>query len=163
MRLRYFSFALIVFLVAGLDQLTKYLAVERLTGADPVVIIPDFFNLVLVYNFGAAFGMFNNHSTSWQTWLFILATLLAVVIVLHLLRTLPPGRLYTLALGLILGGALGNLVDRIRSRAVVDFLDFYMGDWHWPAFNVADIAICAGAALAIILLWRTPARCKIQR
>ena len=113
-------------------------------------------DLVNIRNRGAAFGFLNRSDIEWQFWLFLLATLAAVTAIILLVRSSPEQPWLFRALGLVMGGALGNLVDRLRFRAVVDFLDIYVGDWHWPAFNVADMAICAGAGLACILLWRQP-------
>ncbi|HIU17246.1 MAG TPA: signal peptidase II [Candidatus Avidesulfovibrio excrementigallinarum] len=155
---RGYRFAFLIgVIVILLDQFTKHLAMTRIPLTDPVSVIPGLFNLVNIRNRGAAFGFLNRSDIDWQIWLFAGATALAVGAILMLIRTWPrySPALYT-GLGLVLGGALGNLIDRIRFRAVVDFLDFYIGDWHWPAFNVADIAICVGAMLACLLLWRAP-------
>lgn len=136
--------------VVVLDQLTKFQVQKHLKLYTTTEIIPGFFNLVHTLNKGAAFGFLNRPDTSWQTYFFIAATALAVVIVLNLLSKAEPGaKLFVTALGLILGGALGNLIDRIRTGQVVDFLEFYMGSLVWPAFNVADIAITCGS-LALI-------------
>lgn len=144
-------------IVIVLDQLTKYLAMTHIPMTGSISVIPGFFDLVNIRNRGAAFGFLNRSDIDWQIWLFGGATLLAAGAILALIRSWPRYSpvLYT-GLGLVLGGALGNLIDRIRFRAVVDFLNFYIGDWHWPAFNVADIAICVGALLACLLLWRAP-------
>ena len=144
-------------IVIVLDQLTKYLAMTHIPMTEPIAVIPGFFNLVNIRNRGAAFGFLNRSDIDWQVWLFAGATMLAIGAIWALIRSWPrySPALYT-GLGLVLGGALGNMIDRIRFRAVVDFLDFYIADWHWPAFNVADIAICVGALLACLLLWHTP-------
>ncbi len=141
-----------------LDQAAKLLALKHLAGTPPVEIIPGFFNLVLVYNRGAAFGFLNDPTIDWQFWLFLVATIFGCALVVYLMRKTPPSRILTLGLAGILGGALGNLIDRVRYRAVVDFLDFYHGEWHWPAFNVADIGICVGAGLVFIMLWQNERR-----
>ncbi len=156
MRPRYFLFIIITACVLALDLITKHLALTRLSANTTVEVIPNFFNLILVHNSGAAFGLFNNPDTSWQIWLFLAVTVLTMGIILHLLRTLGGGALTVVSLALIMGGAFGNLIDRVRYQAVVDFLDFYWGTWHWPAFNVADIAICVGAGLTVLILWRKP-------
>ena len=127
---RYILFFSTSVAVILLDQLTKWLALSHLTGSPGVSIIPDFFNLVLVHNSGAAFGIFNNPDTTWQIWLFLIITLATMVIILHLLKTMPYNRWSFIGLALIMGGAFGNLVDRIRYKAVVDFLDFYVGSCH---------------------------------
>ena len=136
--------------VAVLDQLTKFQVQKHLPLYASREVLPGFFNLVHTLNKGAAFGFLNDPGTSWQTYFFIAVTALAVVIVLNLLgKSQNEPRLFVVSLGLILGGALGNLVDRVRLGEVVDFLDFYVGSYHWPAFNVADIAITLGS-LALI-------------
>jgi signal peptidase II len=135
-------------LVLALDQITKWKVTSSLAPWE-VVPLTDFFSLVNVRNRGAAFGFLNDPGISWQFWLFCAATLLALgIICLIVKRARPEERLLFCALGGISGGALGNLADRVRFRAVVDFLDLHYLDWHWPAFNVADMAICAGAFAA---------------
>lgn len=149
--------------VVALDQLTKWWAMTTIPGRQSIPVIPGFFDLVNIRNRGAAFGFLNRSDIEWQFWLFLTATCVAAGAILALVRSAPrhDPLLFT-GLGLVLGGALGNLVDRLRFRAVVDFLDFYVGEWHWPAFNVADMAICTGAFLACIAMYkagpeRTPA------
>lgn len=139
-----------------LDQLTKFWVLAAIPEHKPVTVIPGLLDLVNIRNRGAAFGFLNSPDIDWQFWLFLPATLAAVVAIILLVRTAQEQPWLFRALGLVMGGALGNLVDRIRFRAVVDFLDIYVGDWHWPAFNVADMAICLGAGLACLLLWKTP-------
>ena len=140
--------------VLALDQLTKLWIVKNLTLTSELPVIPGFFSIVSVRNRGAAFGFLNRADIDWQFWLFLLATLLACGLILGMARTARYSRALFVGFGLMLGGAVGNLIDRIRLRAVIDFLDFYVGAWHWPAFNVADAAICIGALLAAIALWR---------
>ena len=163
MRSRYILFLTISLIVLALDLITKKLALENLANSPPVEIIPGFFNLVLVFNSGAAFGIFNDPNSTWQIWLFLAVTLITVCIIIYLLKSMVNDRLSFLGLALIMGGALGNLVDRVRYQAVVDFLDFYIGNWHWPAFNVADIGICVGAGLVIAALWAKPGMKKKKR
>lgn len=135
-----------------LDQLTKKIAVENIPAWRSIPVIDGFFNLVHVQNRGAAFGFLNRSDIEWQFWLFSAFTLLAVGLVLYMLRGLKaPGIWSMSAFGAILGGALGNFIDRLRFRHVIDFLDFYLGEMHWPAFNVADIAICYGVGMFAIL------------
>jgi signal peptidase II len=137
--------------VTILDQATKLQIQKHLTLFTSVEVIPGFFNLVHTLNRGAAFGFLNNPDTSWQTYFFIGATALAVTIIFNLLSKASPGdKLLICSLGLILGGAIGNLIDRVRTGEVIDFLDFVIASYHWPAFNVADIAISCGS-LALIL------------
>ena len=150
---RLLAFLALIWLL--LDQGTKQLAVKHLADVPPKVVIPDLFSLVLVHNRGAAFGFLNDPNIDWQFWLFLVATIVGCGLILYLMRSLPPSRILTVGLAGIMGGALGNLIDRVRFRAVVDFLDFYYGDWHWPAFNVADIGICLGAGLVLIIMWKS--------
>lgn len=133
--------------VVVLDQLTKYAAVAALAGKAPVEVTP-FFNLVLVYNRGAAFSFLAGMG-GWQREFFIGIALAASVWIVYLLRRYPQQVLFCLALSLVLGGAIGNVIDRVNIGAVTDFLDFHAWGWHWPAFNVADSAITCGAALLI--------------
>ena len=118
-------------------------------------VIPDFFNIVYVLNRGAAFGFLNRSDIRWQTYFFFAATALAVLIINHLLRLARnEDRLLVTGLGLILGGALGNLIDRIKTGEVIDFLDFYWRSYHWPAFNAADIAIFLGSMGLLVAFYR---------
>ena len=131
------------------DQLTKLAAVSWIDPGSSVELAP-MLDLVLAYNTGAAFSLLAT-ADGWQRWLFIGIALLISAFIIHWLRDLPPGTRWTpLALSLVLGGAVGNIVDRLRIGAVVDFIDVHVGDWHWPAFNVADSAICIGAVLLVL-------------
>ena len=135
-------------LVVVADQLTK-LAVLGAFAPGEVLPVTGFFNMVLVYNPGAAFS-FLAGAGGWQKWFFLALAFLISGWIIATLRRHPEQRLLSAALSLILGGALGNVIDRFAYGAVVDFLDFYVGGWHWPAFNVADSAICIGA---VLLIW----------
>jgi len=136
-------------LVVVLDQATKKLAVVYLAG-HPAVDVTPFFDLVLVYNTGAAFG-FLNDASGWQNALFILVALLVSAVILVMVRRLAAHEtLAAVALLLILGAAAGNLVDRVLYGYVTDFVDLYYGSWHWPAFNIADSAISIGAVLLVL-------------
>ncbi len=134
--------------VVLIDQVTK-LWVGHGFGYGESKTVTDFFNLVLVYNSGAAFS-FLSDAGGWQRWLLSAVAVAASVWIIWLLSRHAHQRLFSCALALILGGALGNLVDRVMYGYVVDFLDFYWGAHHFPAFNVADSAVSCGAAL---LLW----------
>jgi len=139
--------------VVIVDQMTKIAAVAWLDPGSSVELIPTL-DLVLVYNTGAAFS-FLSTAGGWQRWFFIGIAVVVCGFILHWMRELPRrARWYPLALSLILGGAVGNVIDRARTGAVVDFIDFHVGDWHWPAFNVADSAICVGAALLVLGAFR---------
>ena len=129
------------------DQLTKFAILQNFT-VNKVVEVTSFFNLVLVHNRGAAFS-FLSDAAGWQRGLFIALALVASVWIIYLLRRYRQQTLFSLALSLVLAGALGNVIDRILFGAVVDFLDFHAYGYHWPAFNVADSAITCGAALLI--------------
>jgi signal peptidase II len=130
------------------DQLTKWAVLAHFAHGERLEVTA-FLNLVLVYNKGAAFSMFAD-APGWQTPLLIAFALGAAGIVSYLILRNPAKRLLCLGLALILGGALGNLVDRVRFGHVVDFLDFHALGWHWPAFNVADSGITIGAVLLIL-------------
>lgn len=130
------------------DQLTKFAILQSFT-VNKVVELTSFFNLVLVYNRGAAFS-FLSDAAGWQRGFFITIALVASVWIIYLLRRYRQQTLFCLALSLVLAGALGNVIDRILFGAVVDFLDFHAYGYHWPAFNVADSAITCGAALLIL-------------
>ncbi len=160
--MRYALVSGIAALVILLDQLSKWWVVKTLPLHAAVPVVDGFFNLVHIYNRGAAFGFLNRSDIEWQFWLFLGATLVAVLAIFYLVRTSCYFGLLFVALGMILGGALGNMIDRIRYRAVVDFLDFFVGTWHWPAFNVADIAICVGAFLTCVAMYITDIQQKKQ-
>lgn len=146
------------------DQITKAVIQQKyaLWASEPV--LPGFFNIVHVLNKGAAFGFLNRPDTDWQIWFFVAVTFAAVGFIYYLLTTADKGdRFFIWGLGLILGGALGNLIDRLRTGLVVDFLDFYIGEYHWPAFNVADIAITCGAFAVLISMYMQNYREKPAR
>ena len=137
------------------DQLTKLLAHARLEPGVPVSVVDGFFSLTLIMNPGLAFGMLSSTPTAWRWVVAVLSMAALAVLTVVGGRLLPSGGWITrLALGLIFGGAVGNLVDRGRFGAVTDFLDFYWRGYHWPAFNVADSAISVGVALlALRIFW----------
>jgi signal peptidase II len=144
--------------VIGLDQLTKHLVQQQLTYGRSVSITP-FFDLVLVFNPGAAFS-FLSTAPGWQRELFIAIAGVASALIVYLLRKHASDRVFCLALALILGGAIGNLLDRLWLGAVVDFLHFHLGEYYWPAFNLADSAITCGAGL---LIWDSLRRSRIKQ
>ena len=150
-----FRVSLIAFVITlTLDILTKYLINANLTYADRIPVIEGFFYLTHVRNTGAAFGLFRDAPSVIRLTFFIGIAGVAIVIIIQFLRRLAPGdRLSALALGLILGGAVGNLIDRIRLGEVVDFLHFDLwGGYSWPDFNVADSAIVVGVGLLVLEL-----------
>lgn len=131
-----------------LDQLTKQWILRHYALWDSTPIT-SFFNIVRAHNTGAAFSFLANHS-GWQRWLFVGIGVVATVLIVWQLRKYPAQKLFCLALASILGGAIGNVLDRLMHGYVVDFLDFYWGSYHFPAFNVADMGITIGAALLIV-------------
>ena len=134
--------------VVVVDQIVKLIALDRLAPGLPVDVVPGLIALTLVRNPGLAFGLLAGIPAGWR-WVVGLLSLLALIVLLRVaLRVLPRGgwREQT-AIGLIFGGAVGNLIDRTRYGSVVDFVDVYFRGWHWPAFNVADSAITVGVAL----------------
>ncbi|MDD3609614.1 MAG: signal peptidase II [Halothiobacillaceae bacterium] len=132
-----------------LDQISKWAATAWLSYAEPVPVMP-LLNMTLLHNTGAAFS-FLASAGGWQRWFFTLIALaISIALVIWLWRLPARERLTGAALALVLGGALGNLIDRVLYGYVVDFIDVYYGSWHWPAFNIADSAITVGVAL---LLW----------
>lgn len=142
-------------LVIVLDQLSKWWAVQDLVLNSPHPVVPGFFNLTLVHNYGAAFGMLAQ-AGGWQRFLFGGIALVAALVITALLRRLRPGATWVaVALTFILGGALGNLLDRVIYGYVIDFMDVYWQSHHWPAFNIADAAITAGAIMLVIDTFRT--------
>ena len=130
------------------DQLTKAMVLARFATGERLEVT-GFFNMVLVYNKGAAFSLFSD-AAGWQTPALIVFALVAIGLVGTFIVRSPGRRMLCTGLAFILGGALGNVIDRVRFGSVVDFLDFHAAGWHWPAFNVADSAISVGAALIIL-------------
>jgi signal peptidase II len=136
--------------VVVLDQLSKAGVREYFAGhpAGEHENITPFFNIVLIHNRGMSFGLFN-HNGGLNALLFSLVAAVIVTVLIYWLSRVESSVL-AVAIGLIIGGAIGNVLDRIRLGAVVDFLDFHIGTWHWPAFNVADSAICIGVAVMLL-------------
>jgi signal peptidase II len=130
------------------DQLTK-IVIERKLDAGDIHPVTSYFNLVLTYNKGAAFSFLANAS-GWQGKFFTVIGIVASIFILYLLARHGTQRLFSLALALVLGGAVGNVIDRLLHGHVIDFLDLHWHGWHWPAFNLADSAIVCGAALLIL-------------
>ena len=146
------GYLLIILSTIVFDQVTKAWIVDTFQLYESRSIIPGFFNLVYVTNSGAAFSLLADVEAPWRHYFFLGVggtALVGLSFVYWKLRRVH--RFYTLALALIAGGAAGNLIDRIRFGSVIDFLDLYVGRYHWPAFNVADSAICVGAGLFLVL------------
>ena len=144
--------------VVALDQISKHLVRDLLADGSATHVTP-FFDLVLILNPGAAFS-FLSSAAGWQRELFIGIALGASALIVYLIRKHARDRLFCLGLGLILGGALGNVFDRLLLGAVVDFLYFHLGEYYWPAFNIADSAITCGAGL---LIWDSFRRSRKKR
>ena len=135
-------------IVLILDQITKVWITKIFEYGDSHPVT-SFFNLVLVYNKGAAFSFLADQG-GWQRYFFTIVGIGAALFIVYLIRKHAGQRLFCWALALILGGAVGNVIDRLMYGHVIDFLDFHVNNWHWPAFNIADSAIFVGAALFIV-------------
>ncbi len=146
-------YPIVIIALLGIDQLTKALVARSILFQSSKSIIPGFFNLTHIRNRGAIFGFFS-HSES--RILFIFLTLVSLValglVIYYFFKTPSTQRFMKISLSVILAGALGNLIDRIFRGYVIDFLDFYVKDWHWPSFNVADACITTGALILIFIL-----------
>jgi signal peptidase II len=155
MKRLHYVFLSVVIIV--LDAVTKWLVSANISLHDAITIIPDLFSIVHVRNTGAAFGIGANAESQLVPLLLNSGAILVfLIVVAYALRTPLTDRTLQVGLHLILGGAIGNLVDRFRFGYVVDFLDLYVRDHHWPAFNVADSAICIGIALLFLDMRRKP-------
>jgi signal peptidase II len=144
-------------LTLALDQITKLLVMAKLAPYQDVISLTSFFNLVHVHNTGAAFSLFADQP-GWQRGFFMVVGLVASALMIYLMRQTRGRALFSLSLALILGGALGNVIDRALYGHVIDFLDFHLAGWHWPAFNVADSGITVGAVLLVLDSFRKPAK-----
>jgi len=134
-----------------LDQSTKLLALRLLTDSKSIVVLPGFFDFTLAWNRGVSFSLFSSSSQIMP----LVLSCIAIVIIFGLLwwLTKVDNLIMGCGLGLILGGAVGNLIDRLRFGAVVDFLDFYLAGYHWPTFNIADCAVIVGVGLILLDSW----------
>lgn len=135
--------------IVFVDQLTKFAILRSFSFGERLAVVPGLFDLTLVYNRGAAFS-FLAGASGWQRWFFTGLGVAAAIFIVWLLARHGTQRLFAFALALILGGAIGNVIDRVARGQVVDFLLVYWQRWHWPAFNVADSAITVGAVLLIV-------------
>ncbi len=153
-----FPYVLLVALTLILDRWSKGLIQDRFGLSESISVIDGFFNITYVRNTGVAFGIFSSISSPAKAMLLSVFTgFAAVVVIAYSFRSSVRNRLLQIALGLILGGALGNLYDRLAYGYVVDFLEFYIGDYHWPSFNVADSAITTGVVLLALEIMRNDA------
>lgn len=141
--------------VVFLDQLCKFYIEKYILLNGPVEVVGGLFNLTYVRNSGAAFGLLSRASLPFKSYFFISISILALIGIFYFLKKLREEEIgLTLGLSLIFGGALGNLIDRASIGVVIDFLDFHVGSFHWPAFNIADTAITIGAFLLVLKLIR---------
>lgn len=144
----FFQGIVLTIAVIAVDQLIKWWILTSVMNPPQPIALTSFFNIVLVMNRGVSFGVLGG-APGWVAWALVAFAVLIAVALLIWMR-FAHGRLLVSALGLVAGGALGNVIDRIRFGAVVDFLDFHAGAWHWPAFNVADAAITVGVLLLVL-------------
>jgi len=160
MKWRFFYLLIILFVLIA-DQITKIVVSQTISPYTNIAIIPGFFNLTHIHNRGAIFGFFSRSGGPFVSILLTLASLAALSFVIYyFLKTPPTEKMMKISLSLILGGALGNLIDRVLKGYVVDFADFYIKQWHWPAFNVADASITVGALCLIFVLLKGRSKCS---
>lgn len=146
-KIKYFVFAIIIIVV---DLYTKHYANTHLDFGRPYQVT-SFFNLTLLYNHGAAFSFLSNNQTSWQLIMFACISMIAAIVLTYLIIKQPvTAKLNLFGFAMILGGALGNFYDRAFRGFVIDFLDFHIGNYHWPAFNVADACITTAVTLLVL-------------
>jgi len=149
--------------VVALDQITKAVVLQYLVLGAPIPIVDGLLSLTLVLNPGLAFGLLGGLPEAWRWTVAVLSLVALAVLARVALRVLPAGGpTGRLAIGLIFGGAVGNLIDRARFGAVVDFVDVYWRGWHWPAFNVADSAITIGVALLALRMLAEPRGARVE-
>ena len=162
MKRKYRVLLLLCFWILFVDQWTKQAVQQRLVLYQKVEVIHGFFNLVHVRNTGGAFGIFGGEKGGLGSFLFVAVSLIAIGSILFLfVRLKEDERILSLSFSLVLSGAIGNLIDRLRYGEVVDFLDFYLFSYHWPAFNIADSAICLGIGLMAFELFVRDRKKKI--
>lgn len=151
--------------VVLLDQISKYVVVRSIGLHESIPVISGFFNLVHTRNRGMAFGLMNRPGSDFGFYFLVVATFAAVILLLFWFTKLKDEeRRLIFGISLILGGAIGNLIDRLRLREVIDFLDFHLGTYHWPAFNLADSAITVGTFwVALNLLFYSPKSSKVVK
>ncbi|MDR9432360.1 MAG: signal peptidase II [Spiribacter sp.] len=144
---------LLAAMIVVADQSSKWLALMLLNPYEPVSVLP-FFDFRLAFNPGAAFSLLANGS-GWQRWLLSAVAIAVSIYLVFWLRGLAPTqRCQTMGVGLVLGGAIGNLIDRVHLGVVIDFIDLHAAGWHWPAFNLADSAITVGVVAIVMSAWR---------
>jgi len=159
---KYWVLLIVCFWILFVDQWTKYAVQQRLALYQKVEVIHGFFNLVHVRNTGGAFGIFGGEKGGLGSFLFVGVSLIAIGTILFLfIRLKEDEKTLSLSLSLVMSGAIGNLIDRLLYGEVVDFLDFYLSSYHWPAFNIADSVICLGIGLIALELLRRDHKKKI--
>jgi signal peptidase II len=145
---KYIKFFIIVAVIVALDLITKAVILHTVPLYSSIDVVPGFFSITHIHNTGGAFGLLAEQSAGVREIFFILVSSLAMCLILFLYKKTPETHsLLALGFGLIFGGAAGNLIDRLRFGKVIDFLDFYIGSLHWPAFNIADSAITVGVGI----------------
>jgi signal peptidase II len=153
MKRKYWVLVICIVFIVALDQYTKYEVQQRIHLYQTIKVISGFFNLTHLRNTGGAFGIFAGNKGGVGSLFFVALPLVAIGIILYLIYKLKEHeRILSLSLSLILSGAIGNLIDRARYQEVVDFLDFHLFSYHWPAFNIADSAITIGIGLMVLEL-----------
>ncbi len=159
MKRKYWVLLIFCFGILLLDQWTKFLIVQKLPLYQRVEVIQGFFNIIHVRNTGGAFGIFGGEKGGLGSILFVAVSLLAIGSIVYLFIKIKENeKTLALSFSLVLSGAIGNLIDRLRYGEVIDFLDFYLSSTHWPAFNVADSAICTGIGLLALELLKRDRR-----
>lgn len=155
----YLLIAVVALLTIGTDQISKHLILNAFQPGEILPVVPGFFNLTLTFNFGAAFGLWSNLPPGWrEAALFMSITLALSVLFFFLRHPTQQSALSQASLAAVLGGAIGNVIDRMRFGYVIDFLDAYWGAHHWPAFNIADSAIVIGVTIVVLSPQRPPAK-----
>ncbi|MBS3818452.1 signal peptidase II [bacterium] len=148
------SYLILIGFLFLLDQITKMIVAHQIIRSTTIPLIPGFFNLTHIQNKGAIFGIFSQSPSLWLRGLLTLASLGALILVVYYFIKVPPSlKFFKISLSLIMAGALGNFFDRVFRGYVIDFLDFYVGRWHWPSFNVADSCVTVGAVLMVYLVF----------
>ena len=164
MKRPYVHFILPALVVVLVDQVSKRMIASTIRYGESVPVIQGFFNLVHVRNRGMAFGLMNRPDSSFGYYFLVSAVILAILLIILWFSRLKEGdRSLVFGLSLILGGALGNLIDRLRFKEVTDYLDFFIGSYHWPSFNLADCAITVGAFWIVIHILFSSARKNVRK
>lgn len=155
MKTKYIIFSITSTVIILLDQFSKVYIHSIMSLHESVPVIEGFFNVTYVKNPGAAFGFLSNASPAFRSFFLVAVTFIAILLILYFISKSKAKEVFlTFSLSLILGGAVGNLIDRVRVGEVTDFLDFYVASYHWPAFNIADSAISVGAIILLIEIFK---------